>query len=223
MTAAPAPSPNKIHVPLSFQLTILDRHSTPINNAFFESPALICPAAIWYATINPEHAAFKSNAAAFTAPSFFWTLHAVHGKSCSEETLDTIRRSISSAVIPASSNAFSAATAAIETAVSFPTICRLLIPVRLWIHSSFVSTNWEIAALSSTFSGRQEPVPFILTNITLSFFVWYLPILLKKHLLVKSSQASEPPHIWYKWFSAQYFDYQILLFWNIIILISYYF
>ena len=61
----------KIHVPLSFQLTILDRHSTPINNAFFESPALICPAAIWYATINPEHAAFKSNAAAFTAPSSF--------------------------------------------------------------------------------------------------------------------------------------------------------
>ena len=71
MTAAPAPSPNKIHVPLSLQLTILDSHSTPINTAFYESPALICPAAIWNATINHEHDAFKSNAAAFTAPSFF--------------------------------------------------------------------------------------------------------------------------------------------------------
>ena len=70
-TAAPAPSPNKIHVPLSFQSTIFDKVSTPIKSAFLYMPVFMYASAVLSANKNPEHAAFISNAVAFTAPNSF--------------------------------------------------------------------------------------------------------------------------------------------------------
>jgi len=65
--------------------------------------------------------------------------------------------------IPAISNAFNDAWyAKSEVASPLEAICRSLIPVRVIIHSSLVSTMASKSLLVSTFSGTCEPVPIIL-------------------------------------------------------------
>ena len=70
-TTAPAPSPNKTHVDLSFQSIDFDKVSAPITKAFFILFETIIDFATLIPYINPEHAAPKSNANAFFAPIFF--------------------------------------------------------------------------------------------------------------------------------------------------------
>ena len=139
-TAAPAPSPNRIQVPRSFQFTILDRLSEPISRAVLHKPAAIYACAVLYANKNPVQAAFRSKQAAWTAPSSFCTSQAAQGSSTSEVNVHTINRSISSGCTFPFSNARLAASAAMDTVVSSSMICLLATPVRSRIQASLVST-----------------------------------------------------------------------------------
>ena len=60
-TAAPAPSPNKIHVPLSSQSSILVNVSAPITKTFLYTPAFIKLYPVTSPYTNPVHAASRSN------------------------------------------------------------------------------------------------------------------------------------------------------------------
>ena len=139
-TAAPAPSPNRTHVPLSVQSTSFDKVSAPISSAFSYIPLFIKASAICTAYRKPEQAALMSNATAWAAPSNACTWQAVLGVSVSDEIVATIKSCISSAFIPAFKSAFFAAPAAKDVVVSSFTRCRFRIPVRSVIHSSLVST-----------------------------------------------------------------------------------
>ena len=91
---------------------------------------------------------------AFMAPSFFCTKQAVDGKNMSGVTVATMIRSISSAFTPAASMAFNAALVAMSlVASSSAAMWRSLMPVRVVIHSSDVSTNLDRSSLVSTRSG----------------------------------------------------------------------
>jgi hypothetical protein len=104
--------------------------------------------------MNPEQAASMSKAAARKAPSFAWTRQAVAGKSMSGVMVATMIRSICSAVTPARSIARCAARAAMSEVNSFLAAMRLsLMPVRVVIHSSVVSTNFSRSALVRILSG----------------------------------------------------------------------
>ena len=74
----------------------------------------------------------------------------------------TTKRSISPGFEPASSRAAKAALAAMsDEASSAAAIRRLLMPVRVLIHSSFVSTVFARSSLVRTLSGTQPPTPVI--------------------------------------------------------------
>ena len=69
--APPEPSPNNTQVDLSFQSTIFESVSAPMTMAFSYIPVFMYLSAMLNANINPLHAAFTSNATAFTAPISF--------------------------------------------------------------------------------------------------------------------------------------------------------
>ena len=103
---------------------------------------------------KPEQAAERSKQTALTAPIFVCTKQAVFGKNMSGVTVAQMMRSISAALMPAFSIAASEARAAISLVViSGPAIRRSRMPVRVWIHSSLVSTSFSRSALVITLSG----------------------------------------------------------------------
>ena len=84
------------------------------------------------------------------------------GKNISGVAVATIIVPTSLALICASFNAFFAATIDIsEVAVFSSTKRRSLIPVRVVIHSSDVSTIFSKSALVTTLSGTYMPIPAI--------------------------------------------------------------
>ena len=144
-TAAPAPSPNNIHVLRSVQSIILERTSLPITKAFFPSPHFNNELAIIDEYKKPEQAALISNAEAFMHPKTLCTLHAVEGIILSGDVVATIIISILSGIHPAIFNAFFAALTAKSTVPSPVEILLSDMPVLFIIHSCDVSTiedNW---------------------------------------------------------------------------------
>ena len=102
----------------------------------------------------------RSRAAAFQASMCFCTTDAVEGMIESPEQVATRIRSRSFTVLPAAASARRPATAASSDASTW-LIRRSLIPVRVVIHSSEVSTSCSRSWLVSTLGGMHMPQPVI--------------------------------------------------------------
>ena len=87
--------------------------------------------------------------------------HAVEGISVSGVTVVQMMRSISSREMPETAMAFSAALLPIFHVGIFIAQCLVFIPVRVVIHSSFVSMNDVKSLFSMTVSGTYEAMPEI--------------------------------------------------------------
>src|SRR6266850_1921401 len=112
--------------------------------------------------MKPEQAASMSNAAARAAPILRCTRQAVDGNCMSGVSVATTIKSIWSAVTPAIFIARSAACVARSEVNSFAAqMRRSLMPVRVVIHSSEVSTFFSSSALVSTLTGTYDPTPAI--------------------------------------------------------------
>src|SRR6185312_15213508 len=112
--------------------------------------------------MNPEHAASKSNAAARLAPSLCCTRQAVEGNGMSGVMVATMIKSICSAVTPAMAMARRAASAPRSDVYSLSAaMWRSLMPVRVVIHSSVVSTIFSRSALVRIFVGTYAPTPLM--------------------------------------------------------------
>jgi hypothetical protein len=110
--------------------------------------------AISTANKNPAQAAETSKHAALEAPIFVCTKQAVAGKTMSGVAVATRIKSTSSGLTLACAKAFRAAFAAMSLVCSsFAAMRRSFIPVRVVIHSSFVSTMRERSSFVSTLSG----------------------------------------------------------------------
>ena len=114
---APAPSPNKIQVSRSFQLTTLDRVSEPMIKTFSAPLDLMAWEPRLIAYKNPVQAASRSNAPAFTAPILSWTIHAVAGNMYSGVDVETMIISRSPGCRLATSRARNAASMANDAVV----------------------------------------------------------------------------------------------------------
>ena len=117
--------------------------------------------AICEAYTNPEQAALTSMAGVpGLSSSRFASLAAVAGKVLSGVTVATMTKSISEFLMPAFSIAVSAASYDKSQVVSpSAAIWRLLMPVRVLIHSSLVSTIFDKSSLVSILAGSLYPVP----------------------------------------------------------------
>src|SRR3990172_595473 len=111
--------------------------------------------------MNPEHAALRSMAAAFDAPSLACTVAAALGIARSGVHVAMMMRSRSVASMPAAARAWQGATVDMSDTSTW-LIRRSLIPVRLVIHSSLVSVTVSRSALLSTVGGTQRPHPVIM-------------------------------------------------------------
>ena len=112
------------------------------------------------------HAAWTSNALAFSQPSWCWTWQATVGMRWSAVSVPTTIRSMSAGPTPASSMARSAAARArSELFSSSATKRRSRMPVRWVIHSSLVSMMRAKSSLLITRSGTYEPVPAMPTRV----------------------------------------------------------
>jgi hypothetical protein len=153
-TAAPAPSPNSTQVLRSFQLTMVESLSAPMTSTVSAVWAMMKCWPISSAKRKPEQAASMSNAAAWLAPILRCTTQAVEGKGMSGVIVATMIKSICSGVTRARAMATSAALAArSEVCSCLAAMRRSLMPVRLVIHSSDVSTIFLNCSLVSTRSG----------------------------------------------------------------------
>ena len=122
--------------------------------ALVTEPPFIYFSATSRAYKNPEHAADKSKAATpGLMPSADCTKQAVDGNVMSEVTVPTITRSISLAATPEDLSAARAAFTAISVLVSPAETRRSLMPVRVKIHSSVVSTIPSRSRLVTTLLG----------------------------------------------------------------------
>src|SRR6266446_562293 len=123
-----------------------------------------CPISMAYK--KPEQAASMSKAAARFAPIFCWTRHAVAGKGISGVIVAQMIKSISSSRTLACSIARRAAsTARSEVHCQSAAMRRSLMPERVTIHSSVVSTIFSRSAFVTTRSGTYEPVPTMCTDL----------------------------------------------------------
>ena len=154
-TTAPAPSPNKTQVLRSVQSTILDKHSAPATTAVLTCPKRIMLSANVKAYTKPEQAAEMSKAGTpARKPKFAAIFVAVDGVVLSGVIDAKISKSTSDGCKQASLIALATAFPAITEVVSSSTIWRLTIPVRVLIHSSFVSTIFDKSSLVNTLFGR---------------------------------------------------------------------
>src|SRR5690606_32014355 len=104
-TAAPAPSPQRIQLSLSFQFTTLVIISAPITRAVLFAPDLIILSATWRAKIKPEQAAVMSKETAWSQLSLASSQFEPAGQWVSGVIVARIMRSISAALTPAISMA----------------------------------------------------------------------------------------------------------------------
>ena len=123
---------------------------------------------------KPEQAAFTSNAMAFFSPSRRLSMPAAEGTTTSDVTVAQMIRSISAASIarsvqPSGSQprARRAADSPRSALLSVRAIWRLLMPVRVVIHSSFVSTSALSSSFPTSSAGRAFPQPMIVLPISL--------------------------------------------------------
>ena len=161
-TAAPAPSPNRTHVPLSSQFSILLYTSAPTTRtlSYPGVPAYLEPMS--RAWTHPAQTAFMSNAADLVQPSLCWAIPAVDESGTSGLLVARISMSMSSGERPASSIAcWQASTARSLVQVSGSAILLSLIPVFVVIHSSLVSTSPAQSSLVITLGGTYDPRPTI--------------------------------------------------------------
>jgi len=122
---------------------------------FFAFPDSIIAEPIDSPYMNPEQAAETSNAAAFFAPSISCSRQPVEGSGISGVTVATMIMSRSIGSTPASASAIFDASKAISLEnSSSAVICLSLIPERVRIHSSLVSTIFSKSALVRILSGR---------------------------------------------------------------------
>ena len=127
--------------------------STPMTNTFLCFPDSMNCEPVDNAYKKPEHAALTSKLQAFFMPTLSQTMLAVLGKGWSGVTVPTITNSISKGSMPFfSSKVLTAAAAISELAPSFM-MRRSLMPVRLMIHSSEVSTNLAKSSFDKICSG----------------------------------------------------------------------
>ncbi len=110
--------------------------------------------------MNPEQLAFTSMAPALEAPSLAWTYEAEAGIKDSGVQVALTIRSMSSGSSPAAAMARRAAISAMSVAGTCE-MRRSLIPLRVVIHSSLVSTIFSRSALLNTAGGRALPQPVI--------------------------------------------------------------
>ncbi len=104
--------------------------------------------------MEPAQAADTSKAKDFFDPSLCWRKAAHAGIGMSGEMVPTTMRSRSSARVPASSSARTAAFSAMSEVFSpGAATCRCRMPVRSVIQASLVSTIFARSSLVSTFSG----------------------------------------------------------------------
>mmetsp|Transcript_2753 Transcript_2753/g.7523 ORF Transcript_2753/g.7523 Transcript_2753/m.7523 type:complete len:329 (+) Transcript_2753:309-1295(+) len=158
-TAAPAPSPNRTHTVRSRQSVCLLSASAPTTSTVLYAPLRMKLVAVARLTTNPLHAAVMSNATALLAPIAPWRRHAPPNRSSGVDVAKRMR-STSSGVTPAISIASREASAASCVTVSPPLSTRRApIPVRVLIHSSFVSTYCERSSLESESAGAAAPHP----------------------------------------------------------------
>jgi hypothetical protein len=113
-TAAPAPSPKRMHVVRSVQSTTRDRSSTPMTSTCFICPEAMKLSAMERPKTNPAQAALRSKAGHTPAPSFCCTKTAVAGIGMSGVTVPTTIMSRSLGRSPAMSRAFFAAAVAMS-------------------------------------------------------------------------------------------------------------
>mmetsp|Transcript_21129 Transcript_21129/g.42299 ORF Transcript_21129/g.42299 Transcript_21129/m.42299 type:complete len:307 (+) Transcript_21129:543-1463(+) len=146
----------------SSQSTHRDRASLPTTTAVLTPPLCRnCPA-VTVAKRNPLHAAVRSKATQFVvAPIAAATLVASPKRSSGLEVA-TMTRSTSLPLRPLAASAAAAASAArflMPTPPSFVRMRRWLMPVRVAIHSSEVSTTDSRSELVTTVAGAADPVP----------------------------------------------------------------
>lgn len=138
----------------SVQSTMSPILSAPMTRARVAAPARIVWSAVARAWVNPEQTTLMSMTAGDRMPSRAATLADMLGERCSAVEVATRTRSMSEACIPAAASALAAACAAISsTGSSGPPTCRVLMPTRLVIHSSLVSTMPARSWLVSTLAG----------------------------------------------------------------------
>jgi hypothetical protein len=129
--AAPAPSPQRIHEALSFQLTVRVMISDATTSIFLQYPvARYCEATL-NPKINPEQAAAISKVTAWGASNFAWSQFAPAGQQVSGVMVANIIRSRSVAVMPAISRALCEASRARSDVFTFGSAILLsFMPVR---------------------------------------------------------------------------------------------
>ncbi len=138
--------------------------SEAMTSAFLYMPLTIYCLAVIKAKRKPAHAALTSKAVAFLAPSAFCTRHATDGKLLSGLIVATMIRSSFAGSKSADFNAcFAAFVAKWLLRSPLAAMRRSLIPVRVVIHSSLVSTIFSRSKLVKTFSGTKLPTEMIPT------------------------------------------------------------
>mmetsp|Transcript_30184 Transcript_30184/g.63082 ORF Transcript_30184/g.63082 Transcript_30184/m.63082 type:complete len:238 (+) Transcript_30184:701-1414(+) len=159
---APAPSPNNIHEFLSSQSTHRVRASAPTTKAFWlpELGAAKNFPAVTVANRKPLQAAVKSKATVSVVQPSSEATEGASPNMSSGEDVAQITTSMSFASTPAISRALRAAsTCKSRRFSSSNSTCRWAIPVRVWIHSSLVSTTLSKSLLVITVLGAADPIP----------------------------------------------------------------
>ena len=123
--------------------------------------------------MKPVQAAFRSKAMACLSPSRSRSSPAAEGTSASGVMVATMTRSMSSGAKLRSHqpscdqpSAARAAVSARSVPVSPTATWRLEMPVRVTIHSSFVSTSLASLSFSTSSAGRAFPHPMIVQPMT---------------------------------------------------------
>mmetsp|Transcript_24335 Transcript_24335/g.52352 ORF Transcript_24335/g.52352 Transcript_24335/m.52352 type:complete len:221 (-) Transcript_24335:191-853(-) len=166
MTAAPHPSPKSTQVLRSLQSTKRESASAPITSTFLYVPQRTYWDPVMRATTKPLQALVMSKQAAREAPILACTWQAEPKMSSAVEVASRMR-STSSAWRPAWSRARSAAAlACVLSASPSASTRRSLMPVRVEIHSSFVSTICSRSPFVSSLPGVELPHPTTFTPCT---------------------------------------------------------
>lgn len=153
-TAAPAPSPIRTQVERSVQSTMSPILSAPMTSARVAAPARIAWSAVASAWVNPEQTTLMSITAGEPMPRRAATRADMLGERSMAVEVATRTMSMSEGCSPAVARALAAACAArSSTGSSGPPTCRVLMPTRLVIHSSLVSTMTARSSLVRTLAG----------------------------------------------------------------------
>ena len=160
-TTAPAPSAKMNAVPRSVGSMKRLSCSTPMTSTWLSAPARTIDAARLSAWQKPAHPAEMSNAAA-VMPSAEATWGAEAGVCSGWVDVATMTQPTCSAPTPAACSAFSAAEIDMPMRVSSSAAKRrVLMPDRVWIHSSEESRTSQTSSLVTTRAGRWTPSPSI--------------------------------------------------------------